>query len=99
MILTRDPALFEIVSLSLRVSGTALLFSTLVGIPLGAALGLSRFAGRGLLIALLYTGMGFPPVVIGLFVVAVGMPLVRRFVILVIGCLEKQFVVPQGWRC
>ena len=68
MILTRDPALFEIVSLSLRVSGTALLFSTLVGIPLGAALGLSRFAGRGLLIALLYTGMGFPPVVIGLFV-------------------------------
>jgi tungstate transport system permease protein len=68
LILTRDPALFEIVSLSLRVSGTALLFSTLVGIPLGAALGLSRFAGRGLLIALLYTGMGFPPVVIGLFV-------------------------------
>jgi tungstate transport system permease protein len=56
------------VALSLRVSGTALLFSTLIGIPLGAALGLSRFAGRRLLIALLYTGMGFPPVVVGLFV-------------------------------
>lgn len=54
--------------LSLRVSGAALLFSTVIGIPLGAALGLSRFAGRWLLIALLYTGMGFPPVVIGLFV-------------------------------
>ena len=68
MIATRDPALFEIVTLSLRVSGTALLFSTLIGIPLGAVLGLSRFAGRRLVIALLYTGMGFPPVVVGLFV-------------------------------
>ncbi len=66
--MTRDPALFEIVALSLRVSGIALLFSTLIGVPLGAALGLSHFAGRRLVIALLYTGMGFPPVVIGLFV-------------------------------
>ena len=54
--------------LSLRVSGTALLFSTVIGIPLGAALGLRRFVGRRLIIALLYTGMGFPPVVVGLFV-------------------------------
>ena len=68
LIIVRDPALFEIVALSLRVSGTALLFSTLIGIPLGAALGLSRFVGRRLVIALLYTGMGFPPVVVGLFV-------------------------------
>ena len=60
--------MFGIVTLSLRVSGTALLFSTLIGIPLGAALGLSRFAGRRLVVALLYTGMGFPPVVVGLFV-------------------------------
>ncbi len=65
---SRNPALFEIVGLSLRVSGTALLFSTLVGLPLGVLLGLSRFAGRRLVVALLYTGMGFPPVVIGLFV-------------------------------
>jgi tungstate transport system permease protein len=68
LIATRDPGLFEIVRLSLRVSGTALLFSTLIGIPLGAGLGLSRFAGRRLVVALLYTGMGFPPVVVGLFV-------------------------------
>ena len=66
--MTLDPALFEVVALSLRVSGTALLFSTLIGIPLGAALGLSRFFGRRMVIALLYTGMGFPPVVVGLFV-------------------------------
>jgi tungstate transport system permease protein len=58
----------EVVLLSLRVSGTALLFSTVIGIPLGAAMGLSRFIGRRLVIALLYTGMGFPPVVVGLFV-------------------------------
>jgi tungstate transport system permease protein len=63
-----DPALFEIVLLSLRVSGTALIFATLIGIPLGVLMGLSRFFGRRLVIAVLYTGMGFPPVVIGLFV-------------------------------
>lgn len=63
-----DSALVEIVALTLRVSGTALLFSTIIGIPLGAILGLSRFAGRRLVIVLLYTGMGFPPVVVGLFV-------------------------------
>jgi tungstate transport system permease protein len=68
LIVTRDPALYEIVALSMRVSGMALLFSTLIGIPLGALLGLSRFAGRRLVVALLYTGMGFPPVVVGLFV-------------------------------
>jgi tungstate transport system permease protein len=68
LIVTRDPALFEIVTLSLTVSGSALLISTVVGIPLGAGLGLSRFFGRRLVIALLYTGMGFPPVVVGLFV-------------------------------
>lgn len=61
-------ALREIVILSLQVSGTALFFATLIGIPLGVVMGLRRFVGRRLLVALLYTGMGFPPVVIGLFV-------------------------------
>ncbi len=60
LIATRDPALYAIVLLSLRVSGIALLFSTQIGIPLGAILGLSRFVGRRVIIALLYTGMGFP---------------------------------------
>jgi len=58
----------EIVLLSLRVSGTALFFSALIGIPLGVLLGLKRFAGRRIFVAFMYTGMGFPPVVIGLFV-------------------------------
>ena len=68
LIASRDPAVLEIVLLSLRVSGIALLLSAGIGIPLGALLGLSRFIGRRLVVALLYTGMGFPPVVVGLFV-------------------------------
>lgn len=68
LIVHQDPALFEIVLLSLHVSGIALLIGTLIGVPLGALLGLSRFCGRKPAIALLYTGMGLPPVVVGLFV-------------------------------
>lgn len=68
LILSGDPALLEIVSLTLQVSGVALLVSTLIGLPVGAALGLYRVPGRGLVTALLYTGMGLPPVVVGLFV-------------------------------
>ncbi len=68
MILSGDPALYEIIWLSLRVSGSALIISTIVGVPIGAALGLSRVRARGLVTALLYTGMGLPPVVVGLFV-------------------------------
>ncbi len=68
LIVGGDAALGEIVALSLQVSGIALFFATVVGIPLGALMGLTRFAGRRLVIALLYTGMGFPPVVVGLFV-------------------------------
>jgi tungstate transport system permease protein len=68
MILSGDPALYEIIWLSLRVSGSALLISTVVGVPVGAALGLSRVRARGFITALLYTGMGLPPVVVGLFV-------------------------------
>lgn len=68
MIISGDPAIREIASLSLKVSGVALFLATLIGIPLGGWLGLSRFLGRRLTITLIYTGMGFPPVVIGLFV-------------------------------
>ncbi len=68
LIFTADPALAEIVFLSLRVTGLAIVISTLVGVPVGAALGLSLVRARGFVTALLYTGMGLPPVVVGLFV-------------------------------
>ena len=68
LIFSGNPALYEIIFLSLYVTGIALTFSTLVGIPLGSLMGLKRFLGRRFMMALLYTGMGFPPVVIGLFV-------------------------------
>jgi len=58
----------EILILSLRVSGTALVLSTCIGLPIGILVGLRKFTGKRLVTALLYTGMGFPPVVIGLFV-------------------------------
>ena len=68
LLLGGDAETWRIIALSLRVSGLALLYSALLGIPLGALLGLGAFRGRRLAIALVYTGMGFPPVVIGLFV-------------------------------
>src|SRR5438270_5487923 len=63
-----DPELWSIVWLSLRVTGTALLLAAVLGLPLGAWLGLARFRGRGAVTALVYTGMGLPPVVVGLAV-------------------------------
>ena len=63
-----DPDLVEIVLLSLKVSLTATLLACLIGLPLGAALGMYRFPGRSLVIVLLNTLMGMPPVVLGLIV-------------------------------
>ena len=53
---------------SLRVSGVAVLVSSLVGIPMGAWLGLTRFRGRGIVYVLIQTGMALPPAVVGLLV-------------------------------
>ena len=68
LLLSRDPEVWAILWLSLRVSGTATLVALLIGVPLGAILALARFAGRGLVVSLVNTGMGVPPVVVGLFV-------------------------------
>jgi tungstate transport system permease protein len=68
LILSGDPLVLEITWLSLKVSAVATLLSLLAGIPGGMALALTRFPGRGLLVALVNTGMGLPPVVVGLFV-------------------------------
>lgn len=63
-----DPALVEIVALTFRVTGAALLLATLAGVPLGSLLGMAKFRGRRIVSLILYTGMGLPPVVVGLFV-------------------------------
>lgn len=63
-----DSGLLEIVGLSLRVSGTALLLASVVGLPIGAALAVYRFRGRGAAIVALNALMGLPPVVVGLLV-------------------------------
>jgi tungstate transport system permease protein len=61
-----DPQLLDIVFLSLRVSLSAVALATLLGMPLGAAIAVSRFPGRRTLIVLLNAFMGLPPVVVGL---------------------------------
>jgi len=66
MILSFDPALMEIVRLSLTVSGLALVISAMMGLPAGIILGLKDFPGKRLVVAIVYTGMGLPPVVVGL---------------------------------
>jgi tungstate transport system permease protein len=58
----------QTILLSIRVSGTATLIAVLLGIPLGALIGLRRFRGRSVAVALVHTGFALPPVVIGLFV-------------------------------
>ena len=68
LLLTGDPDVWRITLLSLEISGSATALSLLIGIPLGTALSLARFPGRGLAISLVNTGMGLPPVVVGLFV-------------------------------
>jgi tungstate transport system permease protein len=68
MVLTGDPGLFAIVQLSLIVSLTAVLFAALIGVPIGAFIALTRFAGREGAIVTLNAMMGLPPVVVGLAV-------------------------------
>lgn len=63
-----DQTLLEIVLLSLRVSLTAVLIATLIGLPLGAAIAVGRFPGRNAVIVGLNALMGLPPVVAGLLI-------------------------------
>lgn len=69
LLLTLDARVLGTVALTLRITLTSLVLSTLLGLPVGAALGMAgRLRARGLLMTALYTGMGLPPVVVGLFV-------------------------------
>jgi len=63
-----DGYLREIIALSLRVSLTAVVIATLIGLPIGAMTALFRFPGRKILVVFLNVLMGLPPVVVGLVV-------------------------------
>jgi tungstate transport system permease protein len=63
-----DAKLVEIVRLSLSVSLISTTLAACIGLPLGAAVAVARFPGRGIVIAFLNALMGLPPVVVGLFV-------------------------------
>jgi len=68
LVASGDATLAGIVGLSLAVSLSAVVLATLIGLPLGAAIGVGRFLGRRGVVVLLNALMGLPPVVVGLFV-------------------------------
>ncbi|HUF87867.1 MAG TPA: ABC transporter permease [Thermohalobaculum sp.] len=68
LIAALDPDLVEIVARTLRVSLGAVAIACLIGLPLGAALAVARFPGRGALTVLVNALMGLPPVVVGLLI-------------------------------
>jgi tungstate transport system permease protein len=68
LLFTLDPEVMEVTLLSLYISGTATLISLLIGISVGTIIALAEFPGRKFVVSLINTGMGLPPVVVGLFV-------------------------------
>jgi tungstate transport system permease protein len=68
LIIGLNAELLGIILLSLKVSGSALIIATLIGLPLAALLGFRRFRLKGMIISILHTFMGLPPVVVGLLV-------------------------------
>lgn len=68
LILSADADLIEIILLSLKVNGLAIVFSCLIGLSIGALLAVYRFKGRTLCLITLSALMGLPPVVVGLIV-------------------------------
>ena len=68
LLVTMDPEVLGITALSIQISAAATLVSLVVGISAGVAVALSRFPGKALVVSLVNTGMGLPPVVVGLFV-------------------------------
>jgi tungstate transport system permease protein len=68
LLLSADPEVLGITLLSLQVSGAATAISLLAGISIGTLVALSTFPGKRVVVSLVNTGMGLPPVVVGLFV-------------------------------
>ena len=68
LIVTADPRVVSVTLRTLEICSSAVVVAMILGVPLGMFLALSRFPGRRILVALVNTGMGLPPVTVGLFV-------------------------------
>ena len=68
LIISFDNDLIGIIAMSLKVSISAVLISCIIGFPIGASLALCKFRGRNLVLVILNSFMGLPPVVVGLIV-------------------------------
>lgn len=68
LMISMDLELYSIIALSLCVSFTALIGASILGLPIGAILGLKEFKGKFIIINIINTFMGIPPVVVGLLV-------------------------------
>ncbi len=68
LLFTLDREVLDITILSLKVSGIATLISLFIGISTGTVVALNTFPGKKIVVSVINTGMGLPPVVVGLFV-------------------------------
>ncbi len=68
LLLSGDPVLRDIIVRTCLVSGTATLLAMLAGVPLGYLVARKRFPGRTFVLGAVNTGMGIPPVIVGLVV-------------------------------
>ncbi|MDQ0256064.1 tungstate transport system permease protein [Evansella vedderi] len=68
MLLSGDREIYEITLTTLRVCLSAILVSTIIGIPLGVLIGLHSFPGKKIILIFVNIGMGLPPVVAGLYI-------------------------------
>lgn len=68
LLIEGDTYTLEVMTTSLQVSAVSLAIAIVIGLPLGIALGMTRFGGKGGFLVLVNSAMGLPPVVVGLFV-------------------------------
>ncbi len=68
LLVTLDREVLDITFLSLKVSGLATIISVFIGVSIGTVIALNKFPGKKAAVSLVNTGMGLPPVVVGLFV-------------------------------
>ena len=68
LIFSGNKEILEIILLTLKVSGSAVVISMVLGIPIGLLIGLNNFKSKKFVITIINTGMGLPPVAAGLFV-------------------------------